>query len=747
MEYFYQIEERDGVRFSFNVFPSSKIEEARLGAPLGCIYTPLKRGSAPTVTYEPVLCKGCRAVLNPYCQVDLASKVWACALCGVRNPFPAHYAGMTESNLPAELLPNITTIEYPLLRQSRGMPPVFLFVVDTCLGEEDAQALKDSLLQVLDLLPENALVGLITFGSTIQVFELGFTYCPKAHIFRGLKDLSEKEVSAALGLQKTPGLTGFQGNPKNNFILPLSAVETNIQSILEELQRDPKPVKNDRRPLRSTGAAISIAVSLMEATFPNCGGRIMVFIGGPPTQGPGLVVSDELKEPIRSHHELNKETAKHVFGSTKHYTAVAERAARNGHAIDLFAASLDQTGLLEMRQLVRQTGGVIVMSDTFEHATFQQSLLKIFEKDTNGHLKFATNATIEVLTTRELKVTGAAGHMSSAQKQGPNVSENELAIGGTNVWKTAAIDDNTSFAFFFEVPGKESVPRGKNAMIQFQTLYQHSNGQTIMRVTTLAYAFGDPTAGADGILPGFDQEACAALVSKLACWKAENEDIDILAWLDKQLIKLVARFSQYRKDDAASVVMPPQMSLYPQFMFHFRRGPNINVFGSSPDETVWFRHYMLRENVSNSLIMIQPTLDAYSFDSEPVPVMLSVTSIQPNRILLLDTFFHVVIFHGETVAAWRKAGYHEKPEYANLKELLAAPQDDAKSLIENRFPFPIFVDCDQGGSQARFILAMLDPGTPQTYGAPGQNKLVFTEDSNLNYFVEQLKKLAVSSAN
>ena len=60
--------------------------------------------------------------------------------------------------------------------------------------------------------------------------------------------------------------------------------------------------------------------------------------------------------------------------------------------------------------------------------------------------------------------------------------------------------------------------------------------------------------------------------------------------------------------------------------------------------------------------------------------MLSVTSIQPDRILLLDTFFHVVIFHGETVAAWRKAGYHEKPEYANLKELLAAPQDDAKVM-------------------------------------------------------------------
>jgi protein transport protein SEC23 len=36
--------------------------------------------------------------------------------------------------------------------------------------------------------------------------------------------------------------------------------------------------------------------------------------------------------------------------------------------------------------------------------------------------------------------------------------------------------------------------------------------------------------------------------------------------------------------------------------------------------------------------------------------MLDATSIRPDCILLLDTFFHVVVFHGETVAAWRAAG-------------------------------------------------------------------------------------------
>jgi protein transport protein SEC23 len=40
-------------------------------------------------------------------------------------------------------------------------------------------------------------------------------------------------------------------------------------------------------------------------------------MGGPPTQGPGKVVSDELKEPLRSHHDINKETAKYVSKATK----------------------------------------------------------------------------------------------------------------------------------------------------------------------------------------------------------------------------------------------------------------------------------------------------------------------------------------------------------------------------------------------------------------------------------------------
>lgn len=48
-------------------------------------------------------------------------------------------------------------------------PLVFLFVVDTCMDEEELGALRDSLQMSLSLLPKNALVGLITFGQMVQV--------------------------------------------------------------------------------------------------------------------------------------------------------------------------------------------------------------------------------------------------------------------------------------------------------------------------------------------------------------------------------------------------------------------------------------------------------------------------------------------------------------------------------------------------------------------------------------------------
>ena len=38
----------------------------------------------------------------------------------------------------------------------------------------------------------------------------------------------------------------------------------------------------------------------------------MLFLGGPPTQGPGMVVGEDLKEAIRSHHDIDKNDVPHM---------------------------------------------------------------------------------------------------------------------------------------------------------------------------------------------------------------------------------------------------------------------------------------------------------------------------------------------------------------------------------------------------------------------------------------------------
>lgn len=85
-----------------------------------------------------------------------------------RNAFPPHYKDISNTNLPSELLPKFTTIEYTLSRGA-AVPPTFLFVVDTCVDEDEFKALRDSLVVSLSLLPPYALVGLITFGTMVSV--------------------------------------------------------------------------------------------------------------------------------------------------------------------------------------------------------------------------------------------------------------------------------------------------------------------------------------------------------------------------------------------------------------------------------------------------------------------------------------------------------------------------------------------------------------------------------------------------
>nr|XP_060475695.1 protein transport protein Sec23A [Panthera onca] len=636
LEFIQQNEERDGVRFSWNVWPSSRLEATRMVVPVAALFTPLKeRPDLPPIQYEPVLCSRttCRAVLNPLCQVDYRAKLWACNFCYQRNQFPPTYAGISELNQPAELLPQFSSIEYVVLRGPQ-MPLIFLYVVDTCMEDEDLQALKESMQMSLSLLPPTALVGLITFGRMVQVHELGCEGISKSYVFRGTKDLSAKQLQEMLGLSKVP---------------------------------------------------------VTQAT-----------------RGP------QVQQPPPSN-----------------------RAQYLCH-IYYFLFFLCR--------------GYMVMGDSFNTSLFKQTFQRVFTKDMHGQFKMGFGGTLEIKTSREIKISGAIGPCVSLNSKGPCVSENEIGTGGTCQWKICGLSPTTTLAIYFEVVNQHNapIPQGGRGAIQFVTQYQHSSGQRRIRVTTIARNWADAQTQIQNIAASFDQEAAAILMARLAIYRAETEEgPDVLRWLDRQLIRLCQKFGEYHKDDPSSFRFSETFSLYPQFMFHLRRSPFLQVFNNSPDESSYYRHHFMRQDLTQSLIMIQPILYAYSFSGPPEPVLLDSSSILADRILLMDTFFQILIYHGETIAQWRKSGYQDMPEYENFRHLLQAPVDDAQEILHSRFPMPRYIDTEHGGSQARFLLSKVNPSQThnnmyawgQESGAP-----ILTDDVSLQVFMDHLKKLAVSSA-
>lgn len=804
-------EDVDGIRFNWNRWPSSRVELEKIVLTLSCLYTPLKEPSDSRYFLElqqsPITCcrTTCKAVLNPFCYPDLQSqqKGWVCNFCNQRNQFPQQYQHIQNPQHIRELLRN--TVDYIQLNQPVAHQPVFLFVVDSCVDEEEFSALKTSIISSLALLPPTALVGFITFNHIVYLWELNDGQNLKSFVFCGKKDYKAKQLQDWLGLNLAPhsGAAIQQrpapytnGHPSqapmnaaypprypmpgpvqpqmvnqapyaansipsnagaaptsmknvSKFLKPASQVESVLTQVLEQVGKNTWPTPAGKRPSRAVGVALSIAINILETTFPNSAARILLFLGGPCTVGPGMVVDDDLKNTIRTHHDIDKDNAKFMKKSAEYYLQLATKASANGHAIDIFSCALDQTGLHEMKCCSNMTNGLMVMGDSFDSNLFKTSFQRIFSKDKKGNLKMVFNAILDVKTSRELKVSGAIGSCVSLNKRTSYVADKRDGIGGTSEWKFCSLTPNSTTAFYFVVQNSPTVTQAQQipcGYVQFITQYNGSDGFKHVRVTTVRRFFGSDDFE-------FDQESAAVLLARMACYRSDTNEgtgQEILRWLDKSLVRVCQKFGVYSPNSPESFRLKESFSMFPQFLFNLRRSQFIQVFNNSPDETSFYRHSLLREDCSNSLLMIQPALVAYELHQETRPVSLDTSSIQPEKILLMDTFFQIVIFHGDKVAAWKKQNYQNQEGYEPFKQFLEAPINDANDLMMSRFPLPRYVVCDQGSSQARFLLSRVNPSITHNtamgyYGDPALAP-VLSDDVSYAVFEEHLRKLTVSSA-
>lgn len=742
-------ENLNAIRLSWNVFPSNRIDMQRYVVPLGFHYTPLKKvENLQILEYDPILCKACKSAINPYSHIDFRSKAWTCSFCLERHLFPPNYAAnISESNLPAELINEYTTIEYKLNKKESNWP-IFLFIIDTSIDLDELQELKETIQNTLSQIPPECGVGIITFGTMCNVVELGFNDFPKMYVFKGDRDYKPVEVQELLGLlAKNDPKVVSQASIKK-FILPLKDCEFTINSFLDDLLPDSFPKGNGERRANCGGLALQVAISLLESVCNGEPSRIFFFSGGACNVGPGKIVGTKLSETIRNYIDFEKgnSNTNYYKPAAAFYEQLALRAFKSGQIIDLFSCGLNQVGLLEMKCLVEKTGGYMVLTDSFSTIPFKDTFRKIFDLDEEGNLKMTFRGKIDLFVTTPLRISGGIGHMVGlGNTTGGIVSDMTVGQGGTRSWGIGGMDVNSTYSIVLDIdPSAKANPNIRHTTIQISTTYIAGDRSTRLRVTTIMRKVSsDLASNKYEVAQSFDQEAAAVVIARMCVEKGYKEDrIDVLRWLDKSLINLTTRFAEYNKDDPKSFKLTQEFSYFPQFMFYLRRSYFLQNFNSSPDEITYFKMSLIHENVLNSTIMIQPALFTYTPENpESTPVFLEIENMKSDYVLLLDAFFFICIWHGENVCKWRDMGYQNDPEYENIKMILDNPQEYAQSLLAERIPTSRFISCDVGSGQERLIKSTLNPVIN-----PGNNDGYFvSDDVSLKVFMDHLIKKSVMS--
>ena len=114
----------------------------------------------------------CEGYLNKFCSVNYESKTVYCCFCKTPNSLPAKYAqNLMPGKLPFELMPGNSTFEFEQKNpQQTEASQAYMFVVDLCITDKELASVKEELLKVIKILPDDTLVGLVSFNKFVHVY-------------------------------------------------------------------------------------------------------------------------------------------------------------------------------------------------------------------------------------------------------------------------------------------------------------------------------------------------------------------------------------------------------------------------------------------------------------------------------------------------------------------------------------------------------------------------------------------------
>jgi hypothetical protein len=419
----------DGVLFSSTKAPPGPGPENSCELPLGFIWTPLSPTNNISViqnddtTLPPVLCLTCLAYLNLYASFDLATGIWICPLCESKNIAPKE-AFAADGALSSVLVSPALEFRQSIVGATPAATEIpgdldvcnIVLVLDTNLSCIEANGVGSAIQSIVAEIADSPCqinLGLIVFGQTVSIYQLGIYGMASADVFAAHSSLTEDHLNDRSYL-----LTVEKGDCElDNLIRCLSAAygfslsadnqenenggnSTATMSRMEKLRerkearirkqqssssggpgdddegnyasaKSPWTVAKEEAksapPVRCTGEAIQCAIDLATAGSTNTArtSRILLFTDGCPNYGDGSVVSSEAASTGPGKGRVNEVDPHTLSRAVQYFDIIARSASEAGVAIDVFCTGALELGLPSYQALVLPSAGYVL-----PHATF-----------------------------------------------------------------------------------------------------------------------------------------------------------------------------------------------------------------------------------------------------------------------------------------------------------------------------------------------------------------------------------------
>lgn len=635
-----------------------------------------------------------------------------------------------------------------------------MLFVDLCMLAKDMEGLKRGLRAAVEALDwTNTRVVLASFSRNLFVhlnpgasrFTRQVTISCSNKIDHLLGLLGHKKASTA-----STGAPGYsQELEQKLFFSDKEALLKSIESLRTDFWISP----TNERPQRASGRCLEIMVQLL-TTLKVKGARFIGFLSGPGTVSNGRVAQLPLSSFIRKAVDLekNKDVQKICVSAIEFYDNLAAKFVANEFIFDLFAHSLDQFGLYEMKNLLGYTGGTVYLDEEFEDVRFDETLLKHLSKEkqtvflendeaevVESGLNLMSEVRLDIRLSRQLRVIGCLGNVRSLKEksQSQMIGTNTFGQGNTTAWYAGSMDFDSTYTFLLEIAEKQRAKGFKHhSHVHFQIMaqFKHPNGQRVLRVITMERPMVNYRKPLE-MLDYVDQLSVVISVAKIAGLRSLTQDSRMVTrFVDKTLINIMKKFQ-------LNGSIPAPLNLLPQYFYYLRKSVFVLKFGTSLDEMVYFRLVLMRESTSNCMVMIQPQVLQYSInDEEAVAVLPDSSCMRKDVVLLADTYFNFVIWQGLNIKQWVDEGYHLKPEFSNVATLVEAPDKDIEFINEERFFVSKVIRCHFGSPNERILKAKLNPekvksdGLETSVNEIEESGNFISDEASLSDFMSKLLK-------